>query len=64
MRHSPQMRTSLTSYHRHRCSTKIISHSLWLYFGFALSLRDIEEVLAIFGVVLLTNRPRVCLKFD
>jgi putative transposase len=47
MRHSPWMRTSLTSYHRHRFSAKIISHSLWLYFGFAMSFRDIEEILAI-----------------
>ena len=31
---------------------EIISHSVWLYFRFALSFRDVEEILAMRGVVL------------
>src|ERR1700716_3177148 len=52
MRHTPPMRTSVSLYHRHRFPAKIISHSVWLYFRFALSFRDVEEMLAIRGVAL------------
>ena len=52
------MRT-ISSYHRHRFPAEIISHSVWLYFRFALSFRDVEEVLAQRGVVLLRNHPRM-----
>jgi putative transposase len=46
------MRTSVSLYHRHRFPAEIISHSVWLYFRFALSFRDVEEMLAMRGVVL------------
>jgi hypothetical protein len=37
-------------YHRYRCPTEIISHAVWLYFGFPLSLRMVEEMLAARGI--------------
>ena len=57
------MRT-LSPYHRHRFPAEIISHSVWLYFRFALSFRDVEERLAQRGGVLTYKTIRVwCLKF-
>ena len=57
------MRT-LSPYHRHRFPAEIISHSVWLYFRFALSFRDVEEMLAQRGVVLIYETIRAwCLKF-
>jgi len=53
------MRTSVSLYYRHRFPTAIISHCVWLYFRFALSFRDVEEMLAMRGVSLsYENRPR------
>jgi hypothetical protein len=46
MRHTSQM-CSISLYRRHRFPAEVISHCVWLYFRFALSLRDIEEMLAI-----------------
>jgi len=37
---------------RHRFPAEIISHCVWLYFRFALSFRDVEEMLAMRGVAL------------
>jgi len=34
------------SYRGYRYPVEIISHAVWLYFRFDLSLRDVEEVLA------------------
>jgi putative transposase len=63
MRHTPRMRTR-SPYHRHRFPAEIISHSVWLYFRFALSFRDVEEMLAMRGVVLTYETVREwCLKF-
>jgi putative transposase len=57
------MRT-ISPYHRHRFPAEIISHSVWLYFRFALSFRDVEEMLAQRGVVLTYETVRAwCLKF-
>ena len=39
------------SYAGHRFSAEIISHAVWLYFRFPLSLRMIEEMLAARGIV-------------
>ena len=44
------MRTSVFLYHRHRFPAEIISLCL-LYFRFALSFCDVEEMLAMRGVV-------------
>jgi len=51
---------SLSLYHRHRFPAEIISHSVWLYFRFALSFRDVEEMLAMRGVFShIRDRPRM-----
>jgi len=64
MQHNPLMRTSVSRYHRHRFPTEIISHCVWLYFRFALSFRDVEEMLAMRGVTLTYESVREwCLKF-
>jgi hypothetical protein len=44
--HTPRMRTSASRYRRHRFSAEIIGHCVWLYFRFALSFRDVGEMLA------------------
>jgi putative transposase len=46
------MRTSVSLYHRHRFPTEIISHCIGLGFRFALSFRDVEEMLTMRGVSL------------
>jgi putative transposase len=38
------------TYHRHRFPAEIISHAVWLYHVFSLSLRDVELILAERGV--------------
>ena len=40
------------SYRGYRYPVEIISHAVWLYFRFHLSLRDVEELLAERGVTL------------
>ncbi len=58
------MRTPSSLYRRHRFPAEIISHSVWLYFRFALSYRDVEEMLAVRGVVLTYETVRDwCRKF-
>lgn len=38
------------SYKRHRFPPSVIRHAVWLYFRFALSLRDVEDLLAERGI--------------
>ena len=58
------MSTSASLYRRHRFPTEIISHCVWLYFRFALSYRNVEEILAVRGVTLTYETVREwCLKF-
>ena len=58
------MRTTVSLYHRHRFPAEIIGYSVWLYFRFALSFRDVEEMLAMRGVSLSYETVREwCLKF-
>lgn len=38
------------SYTRHRFPPSIIQHAVWLYFRFALSYRDVEDMLAERGI--------------
>ena len=40
------------SYKRHRYPAEVIAHTVWLYFRFSLSFRDVEELMAARGVVL------------
>ena len=57
------MRT-VSLYHRHRFPAEIIGHGVWLYFRFALSFRDVEEMWAMRGVILTYETVREwCLKF-
>ena len=52
------------SYKRHRFPPEIIGHAVWLYFRFALSYRDVEELLAERGVILTYETIRQwCRKF-
>jgi putative transposase len=48
------------SYPRHRFPAEIISHAVWLYHVFSLSLRDVELILAERGVLVTHEsiRPR------
>ena len=39
-------------YAGYRYPSEIISHAVWLYFRFALSFREIEELLAARGIIL------------
>ena len=39
------------TYPRHRFPAEIISHAVWLYHTFSLSLRDVELILAERGIV-------------
>ncbi len=43
---------SAPSYKRHRFPPEIIAHAVWRYYRFALSYRDVEELLAERGVIL------------
>src|SRR5919112_3264885 len=40
-----------TRYARHRFPAEVISHAVWLYFRFPLSLRMVEDMLAARGIV-------------
>src|ERR1700761_9523294 len=51
-------------HYRHRFPAEIISHAVWLYHVFSLSLRDVELILAEHGgVVSYENLRRWCQKF-
>ncbi len=51
-------------YKRHRFPPAIIGHAVWLYFRFALSYRDVEELLAERGVIVTYETVRQwCRKF-
>jgi len=52
------------AYKRHRFPPEIIAHAVWLYFRFALSYRDVEELLAERGVIVTYETVRQwCRKF-
>src|SRR4030081_704635 len=60
------MKTNTTSpdYNGFRFPPEIISHAVWLYFRFSLSLRDVEELLAERGVTVTYETIRAwCAKF-
>ncbi len=55
---------SAPTYKRHRFPSAIIGHAVWRYFRFALSDRDVEELLAERGVVVTDETARQrCRKF-
>ena len=43
---SGRMPSQKPSYHGYRFPSEIISHAVWLYYRFALSFRDVEDLLA------------------
>ena len=52
------------SYKRHGFPPELIAHAVWLYFRFALSYRDVEELLAERGVTVTYESVRQwCGKF-
>ena len=56
--------TTRLAYPRHRFPVEIISHAVWLYHVFSLSLRDVELILAYRGVVVSHKSiRRWCQKF-
>src|SRR3954454_16664486 len=56
--------TKTPNYAGHRFPPEIIAHTVWLYFRFALSYRDVEELLAERGVILTYETVRQwCRKF-
>ena len=58
------MRTQPDPHFRHRFPAEIISHAVWLYHVFGLSLRDVELILAERGVVVSYETVRRwCKKF-
>ncbi len=58
------MHTPSSLYRRHRFPAEIISHCVCLYFRFALSYRDVEEIMALRGVGLTYETVREwCRKF-
>jgi putative transposase len=64
LEHTSPMRRPLSRYHRDRFPAEIISHCVWLYFHFALSFRDVEEMLAMRGIAVSYETIREwCLKF-
>jgi hypothetical protein len=42
---------SSPSYKGYRFPAEIISHAVWLYYRFSLSYRDVEELMAVRGIV-------------
>ena len=58
------MKPRRVSYRRHRFPPEIISHAVWLYYRFCLSLRDVEDLLAQRGVTVSYESIRHwCAKF-
>jgi len=54
----------MNTYKRHRFPPDIISYVVWLYFGFNLSHRDIEDLLAERGITVSREAIRLwCIKF-
>jgi transposase-like protein len=50
------MKSPPDPHYRHRSPTEIISHAVWLYHVFSLSLPDVELLFAERGIVLSSSR--------
>ena len=58
------MHNHTPNYRGHRFPPEIISHAVWLYHRFCLSLRDVEDLLAERGIMVTYEAIRPwCLKF-
>jgi len=54
----------MSTYKRHRFPPHIISHAVWLYYGFNLSHSDIEGLIAERGITVSREAIRLwCIKF-
>ena len=63
-RHTDTMRSTRSLYHGHRYPLEILSHAVWLYYKFGLSLRNVEDLLAKRGLVVTYETiRRWCTKF-
>ena len=51
MGETERMKPSPDPQYRHRFPAEVISHAVWLYHVFSLSLRDVEVLLAERGIV-------------
>ena len=49
----------MSPYHGFRFPKAIIQHTIWLYLRFTLSLRDVEELLAERGIIVIYETVRV-----
>nr|WP_225890096.1 hypothetical protein [Indioceanicola profundi] len=62
------MRSSHPSYAGYRFPPAVISHAVWFYFRFPLSLRMVEEMLAARGIVVSHETVRQwglkCISYD
>ena len=54
------MKTKANSYRGYRFPSEVISHGVWLYYRFSLSLRDVEELLAKGGITVTHETIRQC----
>jgi len=54
------MSAPYNQYKRHRFPPEIIQHAVWLYYRFNLSHRDIEDLLAVRGIVVSYESVRLC----
>jgi putative transposase len=62
--HTPLRHAATSLYRRHRFPSEIISHTVWLYFRFSISYRDVEELMAVRGITLTYETVRDwCRKF-
>jgi putative transposase len=58
------MKSRKSLYHRHRFPSEIIRHTVWLYYRFCLSYRDVEDLLAQRGInVSYETVRRWCIRF-
>jgi len=58
------MKSRKSLYHRHRFPQDIVRHTVWLYYRFCLSYRDVEDLLAERGInVSYETVRRWCLRF-
>jgi putative transposase len=58
------MKKTTTMYKRHRFPPEIIQHAVWMYYRFNLSHRDIEDLMAVRGIVVSYESVRLwCNKF-
>ena len=53
------MKIEPSAYHGFRFPAEIISHAVWLYHCFSLSLREVETILAQRGIVVSYEHPRL-----